>query len=1049
MHDLPKPNRISKSLTAVATLTYGLLICAPFAQAGDFARDLATETWPEGTLGPRTTTLTDQYGFETDVVTEFSGPVKSVSGKATPYISSTVGSNRTGFALAGDAIPGAADVGEDTIVTKLDIKSAGQALPVDGLEYEIYDIDAKDQNATDDNCDYVTVSGVPAVTPTSPTPTFSTSLGTLSDGSSGLTSQIQCQYNPLLDNAPSSINSTLGTAKVRHPDGTSAVRIEYDEAIDKVRPTATDTNDPSVRSIGVLGDMKYKVDQVISMDVQSDQVGIADEGDVISYAYVVKNEGPLAIKTTQDIDVESDTIPVINCPTVTTDIPVGGTATCTGTYTVTAADVLAKSVTNTSRAGVGKVSQSFTDRLLSKQKSDTVITDRGVDRGDAPVSFLQATHTIVKVPTIYMGVNPPDRDLLPQNGTTATGDDLAGVDDEDGVVIPQMTQGVLSTIVVTVEGPGYLSAWADFDGGGLFVDGTIEQIADDLRDDGLGSDVAAGDGQIEVTVLVPETSLVAQSYARFRWSSQAGLDPNGPAPDGEVEDYTFVVLAPDIQDRGDAPASYGDPSHYIVDSIYLGATPPDNEALPLYSSDARGDDDAGSDDEDDIVFSQPLTAGQTSTITVETHETLGLLLDQPIPPVGLVGVTYLQAFIDFDNNGQFTNDEHVAVNYLDGSTGDVDNSFNNSISFIVNVPDAALGGPTFMRLRWSTTSGISSNPFEGQSLDGEVSDFLIDVEPKSTVIGGTVFIDNGSSAHDGLKGPDEVGTDRATVQIFDAASQSIGFADLEADGTWQFELPQSTIGPVSIQITAEDGFLIVSENTDAVTLAAPNNQIDGFVTIDPETSTSFDVGIVDRPRFSQDQVMQSGSNVPVLLRHVYVASTNGTVSFATQNTQPASSANSITLFSDPNCDGQAGSVLSGSTPVARSQTVCIVARVVSSNEVNFDIVATTTLDNTTIIDERLNTDLVRIMDTSGHLRLSKTVRNATAGTGENATNQGQIGDVLVYEIYMVNEGPYQIADVVVHDKTPPYTALAAPAPSPITLADGQTCDLSVPTNNVT
>ncbi|MGB0798206.1 MAG: GEVED domain-containing protein, partial [Planktomarina sp.] len=321
--------------------------------------------------------------------------------------------------------------------------------------------------------------------------------------------------------------------------------------------------------------------------------------------------------------------------------------------------------------------------------------------------------------------------------------------DEDGVLIPQMTQGVVSTIIVKVAGDGYLSAWADFDGGGLFADGVTERIATDLRDDGKGSDIAAGDGQIEVDVLVPETSLAAQSHARFRWSSQPGLTASGAAPDGEVEDHTFVIVAPDLLDRGDAPASYGDATHLTVTSIYLGATPPDVEPLPQYSDGANADDKNGIDDDDDVVFDRPLIAGQRSILTVETHETLGLLLDQPIPPLGLVGVTNLQVFIDFDADGRFDAGEHVAIDYRDGGTGDIDNLFNNSISFYVDVPPIALQGPAIMRLRWSTTSGVMANPFDGQYLDGEVSDFVIPVQSATGGLSGVIYDDaNGNDVLD-------------------------------------------------------------------------------------------------------------------------------------------------------------------------------------------------------------------------------------------------------------------------------------------------------------
>ena len=44
------------------------------------------------------------------------------------------------------------------------------------------------------------------------------------------------------------------------------------------------------------------------------------------------------------------------------------------------------------------------------------------------------------------------------------------------------------------------------------------------------------------------------------------------------------------QDRGDALASYGDPTHTITDGLYLGMQLPDRDDTALYSAGADGDD---------------------------------------------------------------------------------------------------------------------------------------------------------------------------------------------------------------------------------------------------------------------------------------------------------------------------------------------------------------------------------------------------------------------------------------------------------------------------
>ncbi|MHC0054849.1 GEVED domain-containing protein [Actibacterium sp. D379-3] len=357
----------------------------------------------------------------------------------------------------------------------------------------------------------------------------------------------------------------------------------------------------------------------------------------------------------------------------------------------------------------------------------TVLNGLGLDYGDAPISYLAPAHNVPTVPTVFLGSVAPDTEPFEQPGAAATGDDLADVDDEDGVTFPVLTQGTLTTMTAAVTGPGLLQGWIDFNGDGVFEDVLGERIATDLADDGTGADTLAGDGAIQFVVDVPTDAVTTTTYARFRFSSTAGLDAQLFAADGEVEDYALIIAAADLVDRGDAPASYGAPRHIVVPLIYLGAGRPDTELAPQGNAAANGDDLAGIDDEDGIAILPTFVAGTTTSVTVQTHETLSLQLELPLPPIGLVGITNLQMWIDFDGDGVFSPAEQVAADYRDGGTGDTDGTFNNSISFDVAVPSNAPSQTTFARLRWSTTSGLAPNAFDGLNLDGEVEDYLVTI----------------------------------------------------------------------------------------------------------------------------------------------------------------------------------------------------------------------------------------------------------------------------------------------------------------------------------
>ncbi|KMK67834.1 GEVED domain-containing protein [Puniceibacterium sp. IMCC21224] len=348
----------------------------------------------------------------------------------------------------------------------------------------------------------------------------------------------------------------------------------------------------------------------------------------------------------------------------------------------------------------------------------------GLDFGDAPLSYLTASHTVGVVASVYLGATPPDIELVAQTDATATADDLLGTDDEDGLIFPVLTQGAVSTLEVTVNGAGYLQAWLDFNGDGLFEDALGERIGTDLRDDGTQFDNIAGDGVIQIDVTVPANATTSLTFSRFRYATDTGVVVAGLALDGEVEDHSLIIAAADLVDRGDAPASYGDPRHVVVPDIYLGAAEPDTETSPQNSVNADGDDLADLDDEDSVATFPVLEAGTTVSLTVQTHETLSAQLDLPIPTL-LPGITNLQLWIDYNQNGVFDTSEHIAVDYRDGDTGDTDGVFNNQISFDISVPADIGNGQSYARLRWSTTSAVAADPFDGLNFDGEVEDYLV------------------------------------------------------------------------------------------------------------------------------------------------------------------------------------------------------------------------------------------------------------------------------------------------------------------------------------
>jgi hypothetical protein len=158
------------------------------------------------------------------------------------------------------------------------------------------------------------------------------------------------------------------------------------------------------------------------------------------------------------------------------------------------------------------------------------------DFGDAPNhgyhTFLAsngARHIIV--PGFYLG-QEIDGEPNGQTEAMATGDDISEIHDEDGIVFTgKIIRGAKTFVDVTASQPGFLNAWMDFNGDGDWMDQGEKIISDQHLDSGKNS----------LVFDIPASASPGQTYARFRYSSSKGLSFEGPAQDGEVEDYLVQI----------------------------------------------------------------------------------------------------------------------------------------------------------------------------------------------------------------------------------------------------------------------------------------------------------------------------------------------------------------------------------------------------------------------------------------------------------------------------------------------------------------------------
>jgi len=244
-----------------------------------------------------------------------------------------------------------------------------------------------------------------------------------------------------------------------------------------------------------------------------------------------------------------------------------------------------------------------------------------MDTGDAPASYEVSGHyarhtavsstiqpaavtladnltysTLTPNGAIFLGTEKPDADPSTLSGVDANGDDLNGVDDEDGVTLPAISPGSSINLPITVSGSaGYLQAWADWNGDGDFLDAG-EQIAIDAQDGVSGTTGRTDDqddvvGTITLGIDVPETLVVGStSYFRFRWSSDQALSPGEVASDGEAEDYAFTVLALNAELSASKTIRVFDPSS--TNSVYAM---PGEDVIYTLTVENRGDGEADID----------------------------------------------------------------------------------------------------------------------------------------------------------------------------------------------------------------------------------------------------------------------------------------------------------------------------------------------------------------------------------------------------------------------------------------------------------------------
>lgn len=201
-------------------------------------------------------------------------------------------------------------------------------------------------------------------------------------------------------------------------------------------------------------------------------------------------------------------------------------------------------------------------------------------------------------------------------------------------------------------------------------------------------------------------------------------------------DFSLVEV-----DWGDLPITtllVDDGARHLIDGVtYLGAgVNADVDGQP--DTAALGDDNDGNDDEDGVVFLNPLVPGRNAQIQV-TASVAG----------------YLNAGIDFNGNGIIDVGDQIATDLA--LTAGVN-------TFTVTVPtDATAVNTMYGRFRFSANTGESTT-ITGLAPNGEVEDYAL------VSLGNRVWLDSNA---DGTQDGGEIGIDGVVMNLLDGTGTAV------------------------------------------------------------------------------------------------------------------------------------------------------------------------------------------------------------------------------------------------------------------------------------
>ncbi|NNF32989.1 MAG: hypothetical protein HKN68_02715, partial [Saprospiraceae bacterium] len=233
---------------------------------------------------------------------------------------------------------------------------------------------------------------------------------------------------------------------------------------------------------------------------------------------------------------------------------------------------------------------------------------------------------------------------------------------------------------------------------------------------------------IEVPSLTLNNVSGSVSNVNVEVYSPSGSSSSCPDSGSSQNGQSFVIagaIMVDVEcfsgaDYGDAPSSYGD-INYAIDCgspAKLGNNI-DAENDSQHSSQADGDDNDGTDDEDGVSFSggdPTFVAGVDKFVAIDytTYD----------------ASSYVSAWVDWNRDGEFQSSE-IAIDDRQVGSGTSGVLKSGTINYGIKTPNSISCGPSFMRVIITSHSGqgpIGLYADQSGCNDGEVEDYFVNLE---------------------------------------------------------------------------------------------------------------------------------------------------------------------------------------------------------------------------------------------------------------------------------------------------------------------------------